>query len=317
MGDPPPGGARVRGPGGTGAEPGDTEPTGRDAADSDRDGGEEGVLFVVSTPIGNLDDVTERARSVLGDVDLVLAEDTRRTGVLMQHLGLSTPLRSLHAHNEASRIDEILDRLERGEGLALVSDSGTPLVSDPGERLVAAVADEGHRIVPVPGPSAVLSALVASGFSTDGFTFLGFPPRKGEARKRILEEVAGSARTVIVYESPERLVRLLADLEELCGPLRRVAVGRELTKVHEEFQRGTIARVRGYYEANPPLGEIVIVLEGSPEREGPDEVDEAAAEALARALLERGMRPSRASREVARRLGIPRNLAYDLVHSLD
>lgn len=303
-----------------GGRPDGERPDGEAGVDARRAGTEEvedGVLYVVSTPIGNLGDVTQRARSVLADVDLVFAEDTRRSGVLMKHLELSTPLRSLHAHNEAARTDEALERLNRGERLALISDSGTPLVSDPGERLVGAVTGAGHRVVPIPGASAVLSALVGSGLPTEGFTFLGFPPRKGEERKRTLEEVAGAVRTVILYESPERLVRLLEDLEALCEPDRRVVVGRELTKVHEEFKRGTIVEVRRYYEAHSPLGEIVVVVEGSPGRDGPDEVDEAAAEALARALLERGMRPSRASREVARRLGIPRNLAYDLVHSLE
>lgn len=284
--------------------------------EKDEEGGES-ALFVVSTPIGNLSDVSRRARQVLGRVDLVLAEDTRRTRILMDHLDLSTPLRSLHAHNEASRIDEVLEMLGAGRSLALVSDSGTPLVSDPGERLVAAVTEAGWRVVPVPGPSALLAALVGSGFSTERFSFLGFPPRKGEERARILDEVAGSTRTTVLFESPERLLRLLEDLEGLCGPDRRVVVARELTKVHEEFRRGTIPEVSGYYEEHPPLGEIVVVVEGSPGREEPDEVDAEAAELLARALLDQGMRPSRASREVARRLGIPRNLAYDLVHSLD
>lgn len=288
-----------------------------EAPDLAGEGDDAAGLYIVSTPIGNLADVTQRARSVLGTVDLVLAEDTRRTGILMQHLDLSTPLRSLHAHNEASRIDEILERLARGQSLALVSDSGTPLISDPGERLVAAAAEAGHRVIPVPGASALLAAFVASGFSTEGFVFLGFPPRRGSDRSRVLGEVADEPRTVILYESPERLVRLLGDLGEVCGPERRVVVGRELTKLHEELKRGTITEVLRYYEAHPPRGEIVVVVEGSPTDAGPDEVDEAAAEALARALLEQGMRPSRASREVARRLGIPRNLAYDLVHSLE
>lgn len=274
-------------------------------------------LYVVSTPIGNLSDVTRRAEEVLGEVDLVLAEDTRRSRILLDHLGIQKPLRSLHAHNEASRVDEVLDLLDEGRSLALVSDSGTPLVSDPGQRLVAAVVAGGHRIVPIPGPSAVLAALVASGFASDRFSFLGFPPRTGEARKEMLERVAGAGETVVLFESPERLLALLEDLETVCGPVRRATVARELTKVHEEFARGTIPEVSSYYQRNPPRGEIAVVVEAAPETDEPDEIDAEVAKALARALLGRGVRPSRAAREVARRLGIPRNLAYELVHSLD
>lgn len=274
-------------------------------------------LYVVATPIGNLSDLTFRAREVLGAVDVVLAEDTRRSRILLDHLDVGVDLRSLHAHNEAERIDEVLDRLERGEEVALVSDAGTPLVSDPGARLVRAAAEAGHRVIPLPGPSAVLAALMGSGFPADRFAFLGYPPRKGKEREALLEQVAGSPDTVVLFESPERLETLLVDLERLCGPDRRVAAARELTKVHEEFVRGTIPRVHRYYQGHPPRGEITLVIEGAPEREEPDAVDEAAARALARALLDEGMRPSRASREVARRLGIPRNAAYRIVHALE
>ena len=275
------------------------------------------TLYLVSTPIGNLSDVTDRAREVLDAVDLVLAEDTRRSRILLDHLDIPTDLRSLHAHNEAERTDEVLELLEQGMDLALVSDAGTPLVSDPGARVVAAAADGGHRVVPIPGPSAVLAALAASGLPADRFTFLGYPPRKGGERDEVLERVATADETVVLFESPERLEALLVDLDRLCGPRRRLAVARELTKVHEEIVRGTIPDVHRYYQEHSPRGEITVVVEAAPEREGPDAVDEAAARALARALLEEGMRPSRASREVARRLGIPRNAAYRLVHSLE
>ncbi|NIP58545.1 MAG: 16S rRNA (cytidine(1402)-2'-O)-methyltransferase [Gemmatimonadetes bacterium] len=275
-----------------------------------------GTLHLVSTPIGNLGDVTRRAAGVLGSVDTVLAEDTRRTRILLEHLGLKTRLRSLHAHNEAQRVEEVLEALERGDELALVSDAGTPGVSDPGARLARAAAEAGHRVVPVPGPSAVLAALAASGLPADRFTFLGFPPRKGGERDALLERVASAAETVVLFESPERLVALLGDLEALCGPDRRVAVARELTKVHEEFVRGTIEEARRYYGENPPRGEVTVVVEAAPEAGEPDAVDEEAARALARALLDEGHRPSRAAREVSRRLGVPRNLAYEIVHSL-
>lgn len=275
------------------------------------------ILYLVSTPIGNLSDVTLRAREVLGAVDVILAEDTRRSRILLDHLDIDGDLRSLHAHNEAERAAEVVQLLERGLELALVSDAGTPLVSDPGARLVREVVEAGHRVVPVPGPSAVMAALVASGLPAERFAFLGFPPRKGGEREALLERVAAAPESVVLFESPERLERLLVDLERLCGPRRRLAVGRELTKVHEEFVRGTIPEVHSYYQEHSPRGEVTVVIEAAPEREEPDSVDEAAARALARALLDEGMRPSRASREVARRLGIPRNTAYRIVHSLE
>lgn len=275
------------------------------------------TLYLVATPIGNLSDVTFRARDVLGSVDVVLAEDTRRSRILLDHLDVEADLDSLHAHNEAERLEAILGRLARGEEVALVSDAGTPLVSDPGARLVRAVVDEGYRVVPVPGPSAVLAALVGSGLPAQRFAFLGYPPRKGKEREILLERVAASPETVVLFESPGRFTELLVDLERLCGPDREASAARELTKVHEEYVRGTIPEVHSYYQEHPPRGEITLVIEGAPEGQGPDAVDEAAARALARALLDEGMRPSRASREVARRLGIPRNAAYRIVHALE
>lgn len=270
------------------------------------------TLYLVSTPIGNLADITERAREVLGGSRRILAEDTRRTSILLRHLGVDRPLVSLHAHNEAERVERILRWMEDGESIALVSDAGTPLVSDPGSRLVSAVAEAGHDVVPVPGASAVLAALVGSGLPTDRFAFLGFLARRGADRDTALDRVAVSEETVILFESPERVGGLLEDLVERCGPERRVAVGRELTKVHEEFFRGTLWEALCYYEGSV-RGEITVVVEPAAEDGGPDAVDEAAARALTRALLAEGTRPSRAAREVARRLGIPRNLAYELV----
>jgi len=275
-----------------------------------------GTLYLVSTPIGNLGDLTKRAGEVLASVSGVLAEDTRRTRILLDHLELDTPLRSLHEHNEQERIVEVLADLEGGDDLALVSDAGTPVVSDPGARLVADAAEAGHRVVPVPGPSAVVAAVSASGFPADRFTFLGFPPRKGSARREILERAAVAPETAVLFEAPGRLAALLSELEALCGGERRVAVAREMTKVHEEFFRGTIAAARRYYEEHPPRGELAVVLGAAPLSDGLDAVDEGAARALARTLLDEGSRPSRAAREVARRLGIPRNRAYEIVHAL-
>lgn len=274
------------------------------------------TLYLVSTPIGNLGDLSRRVEKILGAVGRILAEDTRRTRTLLSHLGLSTPMVSLHAHNEASREAEILLWLDSGQDLALVSDAGTPLVSDPGGRMVRAVLEGGHTVVPIPGPSAVLAALVASGLPAERFSFLGFLPRKGKERKALLERLAAARETMVLFESPERLVALLEKLREVAGPDRRCAVARELTKLHEEFVRGTVHEVREHFREHPPRGEITLVLEAAPPMEGQATVDEEAASALARALLNRGERPSQAAREVARRLGIPRNQAYQLIQDL-
>ncbi len=275
-----------------------------------------GTLYIVSTPIGNLEDVTARAARILGEVASVLSEDTRRTGILLKHLGVSTSLLSLHEHNEASRIDAVLARLEGGDDLALVSDAGTPLVSDPGARLVEAVVEAGHDVVPVPGPSAVMAALVGSGLAAGGFTFLGFAPRKGKERAAFLERMADTDHPTVCFESPGRLRALLRDLAETCGEDRRVAVGREITKFHETFFRGTLAGAASYYAESPPRGEVTVVLEGGELSREPDAADTEAARVLARALMDQGQKSSQAAREVARRLGLPRNLAYEIVQSL-
>ena len=275
-----------------------------------------GILYLVATPIGNLEDISRRAARVLGEVSRVLAEDTRRTTVLLNHLGARPALVSLHEHNEAERTEDALGWLDAGEELALVSDAGTPLVSDPGARLVRAAAEAGHKVVPLPGPSAVLAALVASGLPSERFAFLGFPPRRGAERAQLLERVAASEETVVLFESPERLGALLADLVSACGEERPAAVGRELTKVHEEVVRGTLAEALRYYEEHPPRGEVTVVVEGAPEAGPADAADRAAARTLAQALVDEGLRPSHAAREVARRLGLPRNLAYEIVQNL-
>lgn len=273
-------------------------------------------LYVVATPIGNLSDTSARAEVVLGAVDRVLAEDTRRTRILLDHLDLRTPLTSLHDHNEASRVAGVIERLNEGQELALVSDAGTPLLSDPGERLIQAVLEAGHTVVPVPGPSAILTALVGAGFPTVPFTFHGFVPRKAALRASLLERVARASETSVVFESPRRLESLLGDLRNVAGDLRRVVVAREMTKIHEEFFRGTMAEAASYYAEHPPRGEVTVVVSPLPEDETREQVDEAAAHTLAQALLAEGMTPSRAAREVSARLGIGKNAAYAIVHAL-
>lgn len=276
------------------------------------------TLHVVSTPIGNLSDVSERAEDTLRRATLVLAEDTRRTRVLLSHLGVGTPLRSCHRHNEAARIDEVLDLLGRGESVALVSDAGTPLVSDPGERLVHAVVEAGHEVIPIPGPSAVLAALVASGLPALPFTFLGFAPRKGRGRQEFLRRISSSLETIVAFESPERLADLLSELAEREPEEgRKASVSRELTKRHEETRRGTLSSLARYYEASPPRGEVTLVVAPAGPADPSGSVDRTAIRALARALLDEGTSPSRAAREVARRLGVPRNRAYELIQGLN
>lgn len=275
------------------------------------------TLYVVSTPIGNVQDLSPRAESVLAGVDRVLAEDTRHTGVLFKRLGLKVTLVSLHAHNEASRIEQVLTWLEAGEELALVSDAGTPLVSDPGGRLVRAAVDAGHQVVPVPGPSAPLAALVASGLPCERFAFLGFVPRKGGERRAMLQRVAGSEETTVLFESPERLGALLSDLAAACGGERFAAVARELTKLHETVVRGTLDELVRYYDGRAARGEVTLVVAAAEPSDADPEAREAEARALARSLLHEGLAVSRVAREVARRTGVARNRAYTLVQELD
>lgn len=268
-------------------------------------------LYVVSTPIGNLGDISRRAVDTLRDADVVLAEDTRRTGMLLRHLEIQTRLVSAHEHNEASRATLVVEMLREGKNVALVSDAGTPLLSDPGARIVREVVAAGFPVVPIPGASALLSALVASGIEAERFTFFGFPPRKGPERTELLEEVAASPRASVLYESPNRLGRLMADLAEAASGERRVAVARELTKMHEEFFRGTLSEAAARYADAEVLGEIVVVVAGrTADAAAEGEVDELAADAVAKALLSQGQSPSAVAKELRRRLGISRNDAY-------
>lgn len=270
-----------------------------------------GTLFVVSTPIGNLADMTGRGAQVLASADRIVAEDTRRARTLLSHLAIPTRPVSLHAHNEARRTGQILDWLNEGLDVALVSDAGTPLLSDPGERAVSGALDAGHAVVPIPGASAILAGLVASGLPCSSFTFHGFPPRQAGKRNKVLERVTSSPETSVLFESPARLGRLLHDLQALGGGERRIAVCRELTKMHEEVVRGSVSQVRQVFETRPPRGEVTVVVEGGP---GPgQEGEEADLKALAQSALEAGLRPSAAAKRVARDGRVPRKAAYEAV----
>jgi 16S rRNA (cytidine1402-2'-O)-methyltransferase len=269
------------------------------------------ALYVVSTPIGNLGDITHRAVETLRRADVVLAEDTRRTSILLRHLELHTRLLSAHEHNEAARAETVVAMLREGKTVALVSDAGTPLLSDPGARIVRRVVEAGFGVVPIPGASALLAALVGAGIEAERFAFLGFPPRKGPERAELLEEVAASPRASVLYESPNRVAKLLGDLAGACGADRRVAVARELTKLHEEFVRGTLAEAEAHFAGREVLGEIVVVVAGrARDAAAEGEVDALAARSIAEALLARGETPSGIAKELRRRLGIARNEAY-------
>jgi 16S rRNA (cytidine1402-2'-O)-methyltransferase len=273
------------------------------------------MLYLVSTPIGNLSDMTRRAVDVLRGADVVFAEDTRRTGILLRHYGIDARLISAHEHNEAARARLVVELLGEGKKVAMVSDAGTPLLSDPGARVVRSALDAGYEVVPVPGPSALLAALVASGLPADRFTFYGFLPRKGGSRQELLEEIGSSRHTAVVYESPQRLHDLLGDLARIAGPERRVAIARELTKMHEEIVRLPLGEAVDAYRDRGVRGEIVVVVEGAPERPigGGDET---AARTVAESLLAQGVSPSEVARELRQRLSIRRNDAYDLVQRL-
>ncbi len=273
------------------------------------------TLYVVATPLGNLGDLSVRAAETLRSVSVVAAEDTRRTRGLLSHLGANPTVLSFHAHSEGRRLETILEILAEGRDIALVSDAGTPVVSDPGTELVAAAREAGHTVIPIPGPSAVATALSAAGLPGDRYLFLGFLPRKGSARARLLERAAAEEWSVVFFEAPTRLVALLTDLIKTAGPQRQGVVARELTKLHEEVRAGTLAELADSYSEFPPRGELTIVVEGTGAPAAPpDRTDEAMERASE--LLAEGM----SRREVARLLtethGLSRNDAYRLVMEL-
>jgi 16S rRNA (cytidine1402-2'-O)-methyltransferase len=267
-----------------------------------------GTLFVVGTPIGNLEDLTDRARRVLSEVDLVAAEDSRRAGLLLKRIGARARFLSFFEANERERIPKVLQELQAGRSVALVTDAGMPGVSDPGYRLVAACAEAGLTVDVVPGPSAVVTALVASGLPTDRFSFEGFLPRAGRARQTRLAEIAADPRTVVLFESPRRTARTLADLLQACGD-RRAALCRELTKVHQEVRRGSLSELAASADGEELKGEVTLVVEGAPEGGASASLDDAVS--LARSLTADGMRKRDAAREAAARTGVSANRIYE------
>ncbi len=265
-------------------------------------------LYVVATPIGHLGDLSPRAREVLAAADLVVCEDTRVTGRLLKTLGLKKRLRSYHEHNAARVRPAILAELARGAVVALVSDAGTPTIADPGYRLVREAHERGINVRPVPGPAALIAALSVAGLPTDRFFFQGFLPPRSARRRAVLAELARIPATLVFYEAPHRLEASLKDLEEVLGGAREAALLRELTKLHEECRRGTLAELRAAVEAaGPPRGELVVVV-GPPTEDPPPATDEELEQALRQALAQGSLRD--AVTAVARRLGLPRRQVY-------
>ena len=270
-----------------------------------------GKLYLVGTPIGNLEDITLRASRMLREVDLIAAEDTRRTGKLLQHLSISTPQISYNEHNHNSRIEELISRMQQGENLALVTDAGMPSISDPGVELVRAAIAHNITVVPIPGGTAVISALAASGLPTDRFIFEGFLPQKLSERTTRLELLRSETRTIVLYEAPHRILKTLKDLAGIIGESRKIVLARELTKIHEEFWRGNIAgAIAMYTNERQPKGEYTIVIHGAPASSLI--TDEAELKQELQQLLDRGMTRSQASRQLAKLTTLSRREIYQL-----
>jgi len=273
------------------------------------------TLYVVATPLGHLGDLSRRAADLLRTVPVVAAEDTRRIRGLLAHLDAHPEVHSYHAHSPERRVEALLEILRDGRDVALVTDAGTPAISDPGAALVAAARQAGFNIVPIPGPAAVTAALSAAGLPADRYLFLGFLPRKGKERDRLLRIAVAAEWTVVFHEAANRLSDLLDDLAARAGPDRRVVVARELTKVHEEIRAGTLGELAAHYGQHPPQGEVTVVLEGAGTAEAPP-VDRHDMEQRAARLLAGGLSRRDAVQRLVAETSLPRNEAYRIVMSL-
>ncbi|MEO1428877.1 MAG: 16S rRNA (cytidine(1402)-2'-O)-methyltransferase [Cyanobacteria bacterium J06633_8] len=273
-----------------------------------------GVLYIVGTPIGNLEDMTFRGVRILQSVDYIAAEDTRHTGKLLKHFQINTPQISYHEHNRNSRIPELLKQLQDGKAIALVTDAGMPGISDPGYELVKACAEADITVIPIPGAVAAITALSASGISTDKFVFEGFLGAKSKQRRSHLELLKSEERTLIFYESPHRLRSTLQDMKEIFGDDRQIVLARELTKIYEEFWRGSIAGACSYYESKAPVGEYTLVVAGNIAAERQFTREELVAEL--ETIMNQGISPSQASRQLAASTSLPRRQLYQLALTL-
>ena len=273
-----------------------------------------GTLYVVATPLGNLGDLSPRAADTLNRVSAVAAEDTRHSKPLLNHAGSHAELVSFHAHSSERALERILRILSEGRDVALITDAGTPAISDPGVELVAVARERGIPVVTIPGPTAVAASLSVSGIPADRYLFLGFLPRKGSDRRRFLLTAASSEWTVVIFEAPNRVTQLLADLSEVCGPDRRAAVSRELTKVFEETRSGTLQELSEHYAEAPARGEVTVVVSGT----GKPRADEPKVDPAdrAKALLAEGLSRKDVAERLAEETGISRNRAYRVVNDL-
>jgi 16S rRNA (cytidine1402-2'-O)-methyltransferase len=271
-----------------------------------------GKLYVVGTPIGNLDDLTFRSLATLKKVALIAAEDTRHTGKLLQHFDISTPQISYHEHNRLSRLDELLNILSQGQDIALVTDAGMPGISDPGYELIKACIEAKIEVVPIPGVTAVITALAVSGLPTERFCFEGFLPGKEKLRQERLESLKTETRTMVFYEAPHKLIKTLEDLRETFGPTRKIVLGRELTKLYEEIWRGTVAEAINLYRENKtPKGEFTIVVMGNNRFDTIQLSDEELKREL-KQIIEGGVNRSQASRQLAQVTNLSRSRLYKL-----
>ena len=273
-----------------------------------------GTLYVVGTPIGNLEDMTFRAVRILQSVDVIAAEDTRHTGKLLQHFQIKTPQLSYHQHNRNERLPELLSQLSQGKAIALVTDAGIPGISDPGYELVKACVEAGISVVPIPGATAGITALSAAGLPTDRFVFEGFLPASGQDREKRLESLPAESRTLVFYESPHRLRETLQDLRECLEANRPIVLARELTKMHEEFWRGTIEEAIAHYTQVEPKGEFTLVVAGA-ELETPVLSEDALKSELLQ-IMAQGVSRSQASRQLAQMTKLPRRQLYQLALAL-
>ena len=270
-----------------------------------------GTLYIIATPIGNLEDLTFRALRILREVDLVAAEDTRHSRKLFSHYGIGTPLTSFFQHNEAVKGERILEDLRQGKSVALISDAGTPAIADPGFLLVRRCREEGIPVIAVPGPSAVVTALSIAGLPTDRFAFEGFLPAKTKGRREALRRLRQEERTTVFYEAPHRLPATLRDLVEELGAEREVAVARELTKIHEELYRGTAAAALDHFGSDRVRGEIVLMVAPAADAEfGVEQANAGSLEEALRKLSDEGLPPRQAVKQVAKEFGLPRDEVY-------
>ncbi|MEA5577279.1 16S rRNA (cytidine(1402)-2'-O)-methyltransferase [Anabaena sp. UHCC 0451] len=274
-----------------------------------------GTLYIVGTPIGNLEDMTFRAVRILQAVDIIAAEDTRHTGKLLQHFQVQTPQMSYHEHNRNSRIPELLEYLQVGKAIALVSDAGMPGISDPGYELIKACVDVGITVVPIPGASAVITALSASGLPTNRFIFDGFLPAKSQQRREYLELLLTESRTLVFYESPHRLRDTLQDMADILGSDHQIVIAREITKLYEEFWRGTIADAIAHYQQKEPQGEYTLLVAGTAPIK--PQITEAELKAELLAMMKQGISRSQASRQLATEISVSRNKLYQLALTIE